>query len=417
MRASHARGGLRSSVCFVLSCFRTTAHVSCAHTLSLLEANKHAIHVTAHTPEDGDGHGTGLGGSFGTQAFGPEAFGPGAAIIDTTQPFRVSAYFAEDDGVPGLKAIEITLTGESGREARLTLAGSAYLGALTGAFELGLTPTASYWSSNDLNWLEGGVCAANAQDECGETLTISNFEVHHGQHAPPPPVEPPREHSLSAQLTEGEAMAGSWPLPPPRDASYGSYDGESMSEGGDSKAPPPPSWPPLQSESAVEQEEKARERGADEHGVVEEEQMGQQHTRQHAALTEAAEAAHPFAADLLWVGSCALLVAAALAVYHQRRSEAHGGSSAAGGGGAEDGEQRARPEPRARPRPRTSRSTSGEVSVDVEVEVEPVRERQRASSASGREGGDKRRRARGQANRHMRLPIDDDESAAQTPLD
>ena len=293
----------------------------------------------------------------------------------------------------------------------------ALAGALTGAFELGLTPTASYWSSNDLNWLEGGVCAENAQDECGETLTISNFEVHHGQHAPPPPVEPPREHSLSAQLTEGEAMAGSWPLPPPRDASYGSYDGESMSEGGDSKAPPPPSWPPLQSESAVEQEEKARERGADEHGVVEEEQMGQQHTRQHAALTEAAEAAHPFAADLLWVGSCALLVAAALAVYHQRRSEAHGGSSAAGGGGAEDGEQRARPEPRARPRPRTSRSTSGEVSVDVEVEVEPVRERQRASSASGREGGDKRRRARGQANRHMRLPIDDDESAAQTPLD
>ena len=52
--------------------------------IDLIEANKHAIHMTAHTPNDGDGHGVGLGGSM--SQLQSSVFGPGSGMIDTRHP-------------------------------------------------------------------------------------------------------------------------------------------------------------------------------------------------------------------------------------------------------------------------------------------------------------------------------------------
>ena len=128
--------------------------VACAE-IDLLEGNRHAFHTTV---QDKEGTGSGLGGTFGTRAFDASAYGPGPAhTIDTTQPFRVSAYFDTSGGawsagdlhVQQLTAIEMTLTGASGRELRFTVS-SSHLGSLTPALAAGMTPTASFWSSEDL---------------------------------------------------------------------------------------------------------------------------------------------------------------------------------------------------------------------------------------------------------------------------
>ena len=65
--------------------------VRCAE-IDIMEANKHALHTTAHTPNDGSGSGTGLGG--GMSAFSKADYGPGGAKVDTSQPLTVHTYFA-----------------------------------------------------------------------------------------------------------------------------------------------------------------------------------------------------------------------------------------------------------------------------------------------------------------------------------
>ena len=55
----------------------------------------------------------------------------------------------------------MTLTGAGGGQLRFTLA-SARLASLTGALRAGMTPVASYWSSDSLGWLEEGVCPRGA---------------------------------------------------------------------------------------------------------------------------------------------------------------------------------------------------------------------------------------------------------------
>ena len=198
--------------------------VRCAE-IDLLEANRLAFHLTAHTPDDGDGSGTGLGGSFGTDLITPSNYGPGSDVIDTLKPIRVSAYFATASGPGGgLRAIEITLRGDSGTELRMNMTNERYARKLHDAVAAGMTPTVSYWSDAHLGWLQDGVCKGWAdvqeavnkqQDECGEHITVSHFEVHDGRHAPPPPPPQRPPHIPPSPL-----------MPPPP------------------QRPPPPAFPP-----------------------------------------------------------------------------------------------------------------------------------------------------------------------------
>ena len=98
---------------------------ACWLAVDLLEANRHALHITAHTPDDGSGIGTGIGGSFGKEFLTSEDYGPGSSVIDTLRPFRVSTFFAA--GGPGgtLSAIEVTLRGESGWELTMNMTDAA----------------------------------------------------------------------------------------------------------------------------------------------------------------------------------------------------------------------------------------------------------------------------------------------------
>lgn len=256
--------------CATAACAQCDANAVCGVRcveIDLLEANRHAFHVTAHHADDDGGDGTGLGGVFGTDAFGPQAYGPHAATVDTTQPFRVGAFFATDDQGQ-LRAIEMTITGAGGGELTFAMDHNEYLRPLTESMQAGLTPTASYWSSVDLTWLQGGVCPpgrSEQQDACGETVTFSHFEVHHGRVAPPPPRAPtpvdeaeeppltmqappsapqaasrtapseaPHDHALDHASSSTTSSVDSW-------ASYDSYDDH---ESAMSMMPPAPSAEP-----------------------------------------------------------------------------------------------------------------------------------------------------------------------------
>ena len=197
--------------------------VRCAE-IDIIEANKHALHITGHTPEDGDGRGRGIGGSFGTAELTPSSYGPGSSIVDTTKPMRVLSYFKTgNDGM--LSGIEVQLIGASGRGVEVQMLDAMYARRLHMAVKNGMTPTVSYWSDSHLGWLQDGVCpgwnevgeGTNTQmDACGDHITVSDFEVFDGKVklSPPPPNSPEPPPSPS-------------PPPPPY--------------------PPPPCPPPLTS--------------------------------------------------------------------------------------------------------------------------------------------------------------------------
>ena len=114
--------------------------------IDLLEANRHAIQVTAH----GADVAAGLGGKFNPDGHwvgvSPTDYGPGSTYkIDTTRPFRVSVYFKTDGALrPRLSSIEVRLMGEQGGVVSFSL-NSPALDLLTDALAAGMTPAASYW--------------------------------------------------------------------------------------------------------------------------------------------------------------------------------------------------------------------------------------------------------------------------------
>ena len=411
--------------------------------IDLLEANLHAIHATAHTADDGGGHGNGLGGVYGTTAFGPDSYGPGAAVIDTRRPFRVSAFFDTDPTGERLTGIEMTLLGESGGTLSFGMASKEYLGKITPSLRQGLTPTFSYWSSDELGWLEGGVCdAGGSQDACGEVLTVSHVEVHHGRTAPPPPATPASlspadaggeagaaggegsasgaaHHARSGDESAGAATApnvvGGGRNSDLPDLPFGSYDEEPNAAPFTSPSPssssrlgpqtPPPSSRPGSSPALAT--------------------SGGAAQRQHpeSGSARAADGARPFAIDLLWVGFGALTLAALSAVYQQRCGRR------AGEGATQEGSA-----PRPQPRPKSRGREQGHPANDIEAEpaCESCVEGQVGRNALSREKkphaaersamptavrperavsptpASKSLPRRAKANRHMRLPVEDD---------
>ena len=159
---------------------------SCAE-IDIQEANRHAWHSTLHTLADHAGVGKGVGGG-GAQWSGPRDwstsdYGVGGRCIDTASPFEVAVSFpVDEEGL--LRGMEVTLT-QLGSLCPLSVTVDQYRGMaeLSAALEAGMTPIVSYWSSNDLLWMDGegddgaGPCARDDEADCGESVRFYNFAV------------------------------------------------------------------------------------------------------------------------------------------------------------------------------------------------------------------------------------------------
>jgi len=175
---------------------------SCAE-IDIQEGNRYAWHSTLHASADHGGLGRGYGGGglgwSGPRDWGAEEFGPGGKCVDTKLPFEVSVYFPVDDA-GSLKAMEITLT-QHGKHCPLwtSIGGYTRMAELDAAMAAGMTPIVSYWSSDEMVWMDGkgadgqGPCEKETPDRCGEYAMFYNFSVTPAF----PPTEPPSTTSMS----------------------------------------------------------------------------------------------------------------------------------------------------------------------------------------------------------------------------
>mmetsp|Transcript_45067 Transcript_45067/g.130408 ORF Transcript_45067/g.130408 Transcript_45067/m.130408 type:complete len:424 (-) Transcript_45067:279-1550(-) len=159
---------------------------SCAE-IDIQEGSRVAWHSTLHTSADHTGLGKGIGGGgpgwSGPRDWSAEDYGPGGRCVDTNFPFNVSAYFPVDDQGK-LEAMEITL-GQAGRECLLWTRVGGYSGMaeLDAALAKGMTPIVSYWSSDEMLWMDGkgmdsqGPCWKDLPDRCGEAVRFYGFSV------------------------------------------------------------------------------------------------------------------------------------------------------------------------------------------------------------------------------------------------
>lgn len=166
--------------------------VSCAE-IDIQEANEHAWHSTLHTWDDGLGVGGGYGGN-GARTWNQLEYGPGGKCIDTTKPFEVAASFPIYE-TSSLKAMEIVLS-QDGHSCPLSTTLSSYqrferdgMAEMSKALADGMTPIISYWSSNEMLWMDGlgadhkGPCSTDDASACGESVKFYNFSL---EYLPPP---------------------------------------------------------------------------------------------------------------------------------------------------------------------------------------------------------------------------------------
>jgi len=159
--------------------------VSCVE-IDIMEANQFAWHSTLHTAHDHNGKVGGYGGGSGFN--GPRdwtgvQYAPGGSCIDTGKPFNVSVSFPVD-GQGSLQAMEVELL-QDGRDCRLKTQIGNYSGMaeLTEALRAGMTPVASYWSSDDMLWMDGkgsdglGPCKSDHTAACGTAVRFSAFSI------------------------------------------------------------------------------------------------------------------------------------------------------------------------------------------------------------------------------------------------
>jgi hypothetical protein len=158
--------------------------------IDIQEANVGSWLTTAHMGADPSGQAVGYGGG-GSEWSGPRDFdstqyGPSSkATINTLKPFEVSASFPTTNGV--LSSIDMSLE-QSGNVLSFSLESYTFSGTngfveLTTALQQGMTPIVSYWSSNDMQWLDGtgsdgqGACAQDVPADCGSTTSFSDISV------------------------------------------------------------------------------------------------------------------------------------------------------------------------------------------------------------------------------------------------
>jgi len=197
------------SQCFDYYCdANSVCGVRCAE-IDLQEANEHAWHSTLHVAEDGGGVGAGYGGGGDgwnhNRDWTKEQYGPDAACIDTTKPFQAEVAFPVEwtDGEMNLMSMTTLLT-QQGRdcsaccqgdscgscrlEAEVRVRDYSFRGQntrkqLTEALQAGMTPIVSYWSSDDMLWMDGkgqdgkGPCERDNAAACGPSVSFYDFSI------------------------------------------------------------------------------------------------------------------------------------------------------------------------------------------------------------------------------------------------
>jgi len=168
--------------------------VACAE-IDIQEANMHSWHSTLHGRDDPNGVGGGFGGGgeewSGPRDWNASQYSPGGSCIDTRRPFDVDAAFPVD-AEGSLAGLVVTLSQE-GKSCPLSTRTVGYAGMpeLTEALRAGMTPIVSYWSADDMLWMDGagkdklGACKKDRPSRCAESVRFSNFSVGVAPTLPP----------------------------------------------------------------------------------------------------------------------------------------------------------------------------------------------------------------------------------------
>jgi hypothetical protein len=201
----------RPSQCFDYYCdANNVCGESCAE-IDIQEANQRAWHSTLHTATDHGGVGAGYGGGDswdGPRDWTSQQYGPGAGCIDTSKPFVVAVSFPTD-AQGQLAAMEVQLSQPSGRLPPCPL--SVRVGSYSGMAELsramaaGMTPIVSYWSDNNMLWMDGkgsdgqGPCASDNEAACSEHVKFYGFSVASIASPSLPTATPKIQHSIRSR--------------------------------------------------------------------------------------------------------------------------------------------------------------------------------------------------------------------------
>jgi len=160
--------------------------VRCAE-IDIQEANLYSWHSTLHAAADNSGLGEGIGGG-GSMWNGPRDisksdYGPGARCVDTNWPFAVATSFPVDAS-GDLSSMDVVLS-QQGSPCNLTMSVGGYKGMqeLSEALRAGMTPIVSYWSSNNMLWLDGpgkdhrGPCPTDNATKCSDHVKFYDFNI------------------------------------------------------------------------------------------------------------------------------------------------------------------------------------------------------------------------------------------------
>jgi len=140
---------------------------SCAE-ISIMEANKLSWHSALHGKDDRLGFGQGFGGKNLDRKYFPHG-----ACIDTTKPFDVSVSFPVSSA-GHLRVVEVQLSQHDQYcPLKLQLGGYTGMAELSEALAAGMTPAISYWSSDDLLWMDG--VGADHRDGCSKQKACSKM--------------------------------------------------------------------------------------------------------------------------------------------------------------------------------------------------------------------------------------------------
>ncbi|CAK0840691.1 unnamed protein product [Prorocentrum cordatum] len=177
--------------------------------IDIQEANQFAWHSTLHAATDSSGLGAGYGGGDGWDGprdWGKEDYAPRSRCIDTDLPFQVEVSFPVDEkGV--LRSMDVTLS-QGGCDLRVGVGAYEGNGELTEALQAGMTPIVSYWSANDMLWMDGvgedkqGPCSRDDVSKCTELVRFYNFSVSELPAGGPKPSAPAADDERPEQATQ-----------------------------------------------------------------------------------------------------------------------------------------------------------------------------------------------------------------------